>query len=127
MGTFLVPCRIENHLDRSQAFGVQLMVDSGSECTWVPKDALEKLGVRREKKATFVMANGARLTRSIGFAIVRVGQYVTTDEIVFSESGDLLLLGARSLEGLNLTVDAVNKRLLRAGPLPVASPIRARR
>lgn len=127
MGTFHVPCRIENHLDRDQSFDVQLMVDSGSECTWVPKESLERLGIRPEKKATFVMANGARLTRNIGFAIVRVGKYLTTDEIVFAESGDLLLLGARSLEGLNLTIDSLNKRLLKAGPIPVASPIRVRR
>jgi hypothetical protein len=33
----------------------------------------------------------------------------------------MLLLGARSLEGLNLTVDAVKKRLVKAGPVPVAA------
>jgi predicted aspartyl protease len=121
MGTFFVPCRIENHLDRSRSFDVQLMVDRGSEATWAPRQSLEKLGIRPEKKVTFVMANGGRLTRSIGYAIIRTGKYQTTDEVVFAEPGDLLLLGARSLEGLNLTVDAVNKRLVKAGPPPVAA------
>jgi predicted aspartyl protease len=127
MGTFYVPCRIENHRDRRRSFDVQLMVDSGSECTWVPKRSLEELGVRREKKTTFVMANGTQLTRSIGFAVIRTGTYLTIDEVVFAEPEDLLLLGARTLEGLNLTVDPVNRRLVRAGPVPVASPIRVRR
>jgi len=38
-----------------------------------------------------------------------------------NEEGDMLLLpGARTLEGLNLTVDSRLKKLVAAGPLPVA-------
>jgi len=44
----------------------------------------------------------------------------TVDEVVFAEKGDLLLLGARSLEGMNLTVDPRRKKLVAAGPLPAA-------
>jgi predicted aspartyl protease len=66
------------------------------------------------------MANGQQVTRSIGFAIVRVEQPFTVDEVVFAQPGDLLLLGARTLEGLNLTVDSARKRLVAAGPLPAA-------
>jgi hypothetical protein len=40
--------------------------------------------------------------------------------MVFAEPGDLLLLGARSLDGLNLTVDSRLKKLVAAGPLPAA-------
>jgi predicted aspartyl protease len=43
------------------------------------------------------------------------------DEVVFAEKGDLPLLGARSLEGLNLTVDPKRKKLVAAGPLLAAS------
>ena len=67
---------------------------------------------------SFVMANGQQITRSVGFAIVRVNQSFTVDEVVFAEKGDLLLLGARSLEGLNLTVDSRKKKLV--GVRPVA-------
>jgi len=66
------------------------------------------------------MANGQRVTRSVGFAIVRVNRSFTIDEVVFAEKGDLLLLGARSLEGLNLTVDSRRKRLVAAGPVLAA-------
>ena len=82
---------------------------------------LEKLGIAREKKdVEFVMANRQRVTRSVGFAIVRVDKSFTVDEVVFAEKGDLLLLGARSLEGLNLTVDSRRKRLIAAGPVLAA-------
>ena len=66
------------------------------------------------------MANGERITRSVGFAIIRVGKFFTIDEVVFAEKGDLLLLGARTLEGMNLTVDSRRKKLVAAGPVPVA-------
>jgi len=42
------------------------------------------------------------------------------DEVVFAEKGDLALLGARTLEGLNLTVDAARRKLVAAGPFPAA-------
>lgn len=61
-----------------------------------------------------------RSRESVGFAIVRLGGAFTVDEVVFGESGDQCLLGTRTLEGLNLTVDARRKRLLAAGPLPAA-------
>ena len=45
-------------------------------------------------------------------------------EVVFAEKGDLLLLGARSLEGLNLTVDSRRKKQVAAGPLLAATALR---
>jgi predicted aspartyl protease len=122
MGMFYTSCRIENHTDRAKTIRIpKLLVDTGSEYTWVPATMLQKIGVVREKKdLRFVMANGQVVTRSVGFAILRVGDSFTIDEVVFAEPGDLALLGARTLEGLNLTVDAVRKRLVAAGPLPAA-------
>lgn len=123
MGTFSVSCQIENPVERSRSAVLpQMLVDTGSEYTWVPGTTLEQLGIPREKKdLAFVMANGQQIARSVGFAIVRYDRYFTIDEVVFTEEGDLLLLGARTLEGFNLRVDASPKKLVAAGPLPAAS------
>lgn len=122
MGTFYTRCKIENSVDRTKSLVVpKLLVDTGSEYTWISATTLEKLGIDREKKdVLFIMANGQHVTRSVGFAIIRLDKFFTIDEIVFAEKGDLLLLGARTLEGLNLTVDSRRKKLVAAGPLPVA-------
>jgi predicted aspartyl protease len=122
MGTFYTKCKIENAVDRERSAVVsKILVDSGSEYTWVPATTLERIGIDREKKdVALVMANGQQITRSVGFAIIRLDKHFTVDEVVFAEKGDLLLLGARSLEGLNLTVDARRKKLVAAGPLPAA-------
>ena len=122
MGTFHVGYKIENHTDRAQAVTVpRALVDAGSEYTWIPARTLEKIGVNREKKdLAFTMANGQTITRGVGFAILRVDKHFTIDEVVFGERGDMTLLGARTLEGLSLVVDARKKKLVAAGPLPVA-------
>ncbi len=122
MGTFHVGCKVENHVDRRRAVRIaKALVDAGSEHTWIPGARLERIGVAREKKdLTFVMANGEAITRSVGFAILHVGKRFTIDEVVFAEPGDQTLLGARTLEGLNLTVDPTRKKLVAAGPFPAA-------
>jgi predicted aspartyl protease len=120
--TIYTHCTVQNAVDRSrQARLDKILVDTGSEHTWVPSAVLDRLGVAREKKdLTFVMANGAEISRSVGFAIIHIDDVFTIDEVVFAEKGDLLLLGARTLEGLNLTVDARRKKLVGAGPIPAA-------
>jgi predicted aspartyl protease len=122
MGTFLTRCKIQNIVHRDKSIEVpKLLISTGSEFTWIPNAMLEKIGVRREKKdVAFIMANGQQITRSMGFAIIRLNNHFTIDEVVFAEAGDLSLLGARTLEGLNLVVDPIRKRLVAAGPLPAA-------
>lgn len=122
MGTFSIKCKIENIVDREKSAVIpKMLVDTGSEYTWVATNTLEKIEVEREKKdVTFVMANGQKITRGVGFAIVRYDKFFTVDEVVFAEKGDLLLLGARTLEGLSLTVDSRKKKLVASGPIPAA-------
>jgi predicted aspartyl protease len=122
VGAFYTRCKIENPVERTKSAVVsRILVDTGSEYTWVSTTTLEKIGIKREKKdVAFVMANGQQVTRSVGFAIIRLDKFFTIDEVVFAEKGDLLLLGARTLEGLNLVVDAKRKKLVAAGPLPAA-------
>jgi predicted aspartyl protease len=123
MGIFYTRCKIENVVERSKSTVIpKILIDTGSEYTWVPGSTLEKLGITREKKdLTFVIANGQQVTRSVGFAIIRLEKFFTVDEVVFAEKGNLLLLGARTLAGLNLVVDARRKQLVAAGPLPAAT------
>ena len=125
VGLFSVGCRLENQQDRERSVRVpRVMVDTGSELTWISERHLAEIGVEPEKKnRRFIMANGQEITRSIGFAIIRVGEEFTTDEIVFAQEGDLQLLGARTLEGLNVKVDSRNKRLVASGPLIAAGNV----
>ena len=123
VGTFYTNCRVENQVDRKKSAEVpKILVDAGAEFTWINGDTLKRIGVRREKKDyTFVMANGQQITRPVGFAIIRVGDALTIDEVIFGEPGDLEILGARSLEGMNLRVDSRAKKLVAGGPILAAA------
>lgn len=106
-----VGCLIANPQDRTRAARVhKVMVDTGSELTWIKQKHLEKIGVEpEEKKLRLITADGREIVRSIGFAIIRVGEEITIDEVVFAQKGDFQHLGTRALEGLNLKVNLRNK------------------
>ncbi len=122
MGIFYVDGIIENvRKPRNITTVERLMVDAGSEYTWIPEDILKTLGVAIAKKdVPFLMANGQPITRDIGYAIIRVENFETVDEVVFAKKGDLKLLGSRTLEGFAAMVDPRRKKLVASGPIPAA-------
>lgn len=118
MGIFRVNCTVQNVVSPAKSTAIkQLIVDTGSEFTWIPREELEGIGVTvRKKDVPFVMANGVTITRDVGYVIVRTNGFETVDEVVFAQPGDMKLLGSRTLEGFGATVDARKKRLVAAGP-----------
>ena len=121
MGTFRIDIEIENPARPGERRTVgSALVDTGAELSWVPEEILASLGIERYTRLRFRQANGTILERWIGPAFVHAAGRRTTDDVVFGEHGDLVLLGARSLEGLNYRVDPFTKRLVDAGPAPAA-------
>ena len=97
-----------------------LMVDTGSEYTWLPRSLLDELGVAPTRTERFETADGRILERDIGFAMVFASGRSSPTIVVFAGEGDMVLLGALALEGMNLRVDLVSRELVPAGPVPVA-------
>jgi predicted aspartyl protease len=121
MGTFRTTLSIESPTRRGAMHQVNdVLVDTGSELTWIPRPVLVALGIAAERRYRFVVADGRVLEREVGFAIVHVEGVATADDVVFAEPEDLVLLGARSLEGLNLRIDPRSRRLVGAGPIVAA-------
>jgi predicted aspartyl protease len=121
MGTLRTTVGIENVSQRGEVRELRdVMVDTGSEFTWVPRHVLESLNIIVQRRQRFVVADGRHVERDIGYAIVHAAGSATADDVVFAESDDLVLLGVRSLEGLNLRIDVVRKQLVDAGPIIAA-------
>ena len=122
MGHFYVDCEITHIRNpKKTATATHLLVDSGSEFTWIAGETLKGMGVKIEKKdQPFLMANGQTITRSIGYAVLSAEGFKTVDEVVFGQPGDLQLLGARTMEGFGALVDPRKKRLVASGPIPAA-------
>ncbi|MDB4875306.1 MAG: hypothetical protein JWM41_1752 [Gemmatimonadetes bacterium] len=122
MGIFRTTVSIENPVRPGELRGLSgVMVDTGSEYTWIPRAVLESIAIEPKRVARFATADGRVLERSVGFANVYAGGTSAPDIVVFADEGDMTLLGARALEGLNLRVDLVSRTLVPAGPVPVAS------
>ena len=122
MGTFRIDFELENPMRAGERRVVRhALVDTGAELSWIPTEILESLGIERYTTARFRSANGTILERWTGTAWIHVAGKRTADDVVFGEKGDMILLGARSLEGLNLRVEPANKRLVDAGPAPAAA------
>ncbi|HJQ65737.1 MAG TPA: hypothetical protein VJ816_05140 [Gemmatimonadales bacterium] len=122
MGTFRVDVEIENPARPGERRAIHaVLVDTGAELSWVPAGVLESLGVERNNKWHFRQADGTILERWTGSVLIAVAGKRAGDEVVFGEPGDLVLLGSRTLEGLNFRVEPVTKRLVDAGPVPAAA------
>jgi predicted aspartyl protease len=102
-----------------------LIVDTGSEVTWVRAEVLRGAGVSvRKKQERFEMANGDEIVRDVGYAVIRAQGFETIDEVVFALDNDLQLLGARTIEGFHARVDPERKRLVASGPIIAAQLVR---
>ena len=98
-----------------------VMVDTGSEYTWMPEALLARIGIVPMRSDRFETADGRSLERDVGFAMIHAGGRSAPSIVVFAGPGDMVLLGAHGLEGLNLRVDLARKELVPAGPVPAAA------
>lgn len=121
MGTFRVDMELENPARPGDKRLIRaVLVDTGAELSWVPAEVLESLGVARNNQWRFRQANGTILERWTGTVSVYVAGKRAGDEVVFGEPGDLTLLGARTLQGLNFRVELMTRQLVDSGPAPAA-------
>jgi predicted aspartyl protease len=77
---FYVGWRVLNPATSQAAAVRRLMVDTGAETTWIDAAVLEAIGIdRRKKDLQFQLANGQIVTRSVGYAVLKVDKAETVD------------------------------------------------
>ena len=122
MGIFRTTIAVENPTRPGVTSEVQsVIVDTGSEYTWLPRAVLEALGLSPTRTVRFITADGRQVERAVCFGNIYAGGSSAPDILVFAEGGDMVLLGARALDGMNLRVDMLAKQLVPAGPVPAAA------
>ena len=98
-----------------------VLVDTGSEYNWIPENVLAELGVTPVRIDRFETADGRIVDRPVGLAVIFAGDRSAGTMVVFASPGEMTLLGAHGLEGLNLRVDLARRELIPAGPVPAAA------
>lgn len=111
MGTFRYTIDVGD-FQGSRFESTEALVDTGATYTSVPRDFLERLGVSVQEERPFILANGHSVLYGIAWVRVRLEGREEPTIVVFGDPGSQALLGAFTLEGFGLGVDAVNRRLV---------------
>jgi len=122
VGIFRTTISVENPTRPGVVMQVEhVMVDTGSEYTWLPRTVLETLDLVPTRTVRFITADGRQVERAVCFGNVYAGGSSAPDILVFADPDDMVLLGARALEGMNLRIDMLAKQLVPTGPVPAAA------
>ena len=122
MGIFRTTIQVSSMTDEENRRELRdVMVDTGSEFSWIPRAVLESLGIKARGVERFESADGRILEREIGWAVLYASGRGAPTIVAFADPGDMILLGAMTLEGLNMRIDLGRKELVPAGPVPAAS------
>jgi clan AA aspartic protease len=87
------------------------LVDTGATDTVIPSNELEKLGVKRESKRNYEMADGTVISCDVGFAFITVNGEKVAANVIFGEENSEPLLGVTVLESAGFIVDPVRQTL----------------
>jgi predicted aspartyl protease len=91
---------------------VDVLVDTGSTFSTIPRPLLARVGIQPVRRIPFDLADGSVVESDVGEARVRFDGSQAMTIVVFGEAGEPALLGAHTLEALLLGVDPVNRRLV---------------
>ena len=116
MAIFHVDGTLIHPRNRKRRRRLHFLVDTGAFFTVVPRDVLRAMKVAVIREETVQFADGRRTRWKIGEVRLEVDRRVVTTLVLFGNTRTQPLLGAYSLEGLGLAVDARHRRLV---PIPV--------
>jgi predicted aspartyl protease len=90
---------------------VRFLVDSGAVYSVVDGKTLHALGCKPYRTKAFFLADGTAVERRIGDAYFEYGGIGGAAPVIFGKKGDSNLLGATTLEALELVLDPFKREL----------------
>ncbi len=119
MGLTKVTTTLRNIADHGRVFEGVFLVDTGATDSLAPADELERIGVAKEGKTSYEMADGTVKEYPYGLVRIEFMGEVTAGRVVFGEPGCEPLLGVTALESVGIVVDPANKTLKRLPAIPL--------
>ncbi len=111
MGMVRVRIIVKKSYEARKAETVSFLVDSGAVYSVVQGEVLRRLGIRPHRARVFSLADGQSIERQIGDAYFEYKGVGGAAPVVFGEPGDANLLGAATLEALELVLDPFKREL----------------
>ena len=119
MGLTRVTTKLTNIESPTRPTNPIFLVDTGATDSLVPSDELEKLGIRKEGKMSYELADGTVKEYSFGLARIEFMGETTAGRVIFGHPGSEPLLGVTALESVGIMVDPANKTLKRLPAIPL--------
>ena len=91
---------------------IEVVVDTGSTYTAVPRTMLQRLGVPVERSMPSQTADGRIVPVDVAQTPIRLEGLTFYTPVIFAEEGEPSLLGVVSLEEAALAVDPVSGQLI---------------
>lgn len=113
MGEMHASAAIRNPAEPDRAWEGMFLVDTGSTDALVPKQHLERIGLKPKGRDVYELADGKEIATETTTADVEIMGKVVGATIVYGEPGIDPLLGLTVLESAGLAVDPRNKSLKR--------------
>jgi clan AA aspartic protease len=119
MGLTKVTTKLTNFRDPERSFETVFLVDTGATDSLAPADELEKIGIAKEGKMSYELADGTVKEYPYGLVRIEFMGEITAGRVIFGEPGSEPLLGVTALESVGIMVDPVNKTLKRLPAIPL--------
>ena len=119
MGVTHVTTQIFDLNKTSEPYESDFLVDTGAIDCLAPEEELEKIGIRKEGKSVYELANGEVVEYNLGFARIAYMGQETVSQVIFGPKGVEPILGVVVLENLGYVVDPVSKELKRLPAKPL--------
>ncbi|MFQ5490066.1 MAG: aspartyl protease [Phycisphaerae bacterium] len=111
MGLTTVKIKVKKTRESKTSRSVEFLVDSGAVYSVVSATVLKALRCTPYRKKDFYLADGSKVIRKIGDAYFEYKGIGGPAPVIFGEKGDKNLLGATTLEGLELVLDPFRREL----------------
>jgi clan AA aspartic protease len=119
MGLTKVTTKISPVSNGEKFYETVFLVDTSATDSMVPAPELDKIGVKKEGKMAYELANGQVKEYPYGLVRIEFMGEITAGRVIFGESGCEPLLGVTALESVGIVVDPANKTLKRLPAIPL--------
>ena len=111
MGEFSWPVGVWS-ADGERLETVDALVDTGASYSMFPRSMLERLNIAPIGQRGFEQADGSVILRDIGEAMLAINDDEGIQRVIFGDDESEPLIGAGTLQGFLLVVDAVTEELV---------------
>ena len=119
MGLTKVTTKLTSFAAPERSYEAIVLVDTGATDTLAPAAELEKIGLPKEGRMVYELADGTVKAYPYGLVRIEFMGEVTAGRVIFGEPASEPLLGVTALESVGIIVDPVHKTLKRLPAIPL--------